>query len=361
MIERKILYYPTILVPSSWLKWAVLYWDKVSSIVPESWEDNPVLGNRQDRDCYNAMNYLWREEGLFEPTRPGFSHEKGFENIRVTMRAHEKLIDELEMFLKDPKFMSSINKDWKRYPMHRIHQDKLSRRALDVLRKLGLVERDKQDSNWFFAEEKVSLLYMALLAKNLADLDIDYTVSSTNRPEYEAMVFEPNDEKNGFASLRTKLLDVLPAPKDNVSLKKIVKFRKEKRTELLDFREVLDAFQREISCAKSQAEVKQMLLQYKERIEKETAKLKSSMKHSKIKTVFSMLSSLIDIKSPTLLETIGFPLANVPLLISGPIIAGTATIQIGCAWIDKRNEQTAKNRESPFSYLYHAERKKIIS
>ena len=36
MTERKVLYYPTILVPLSWLRWSILYWDKVSSIIPES-------------------------------------------------------------------------------------------------------------------------------------------------------------------------------------------------------------------------------------------------------------------------------------------------------------------------------------
>ena len=65
MSERKILYYPTILVPTRWLKWTMLYWDKVSSIVPEKWEeDMPKFRNPQHGEFYGAMKYL-QDEGEY--------------------------------------------------------------------------------------------------------------------------------------------------------------------------------------------------------------------------------------------------------------------------------------------------------
>jgi hypothetical protein len=42
------------------------------------------------------------------------------------------------------------------------------------------------------------------------------------------------------------------------------------------------------------------------------------------------------------------------------IISGTATIQIGSVVLEKRSENAAKIRESPYSYLYLAEKDKII-
>jgi hypothetical protein len=366
MVERKILYYPTILVPSSWLKWAILYWDKASSIIPSEWEEKPVLESRSDLVLYESMKYLG-EEGLFEPTRPEHSYSNFREyvdNRALRKKAHEKVLSELKEFLKSPSFMSGVRRDWTKNLSYRIHGSKMSHETLAFLMDLKLVEKEPTGfyySSWFFVEKNIYLLYMALLAKNLADIDADYTVSSTDWPQYETMVFESDDQEHGFLSLRTKFIDILPVPRDNVSIKDIVKFRKEKRNELLDFREILDALQKETSSAKSQAEVKQILLQYKERIERGNANLKNSMRESNIKIASSVLASLIDIKTPALLvETIGFSLARVPMEISIPAIVGTAAIQVSCALIDRRNEQTAKIRESPFSYLYHAEKKKII-
>lgn len=42
-MERKIIYYPTIIVPSEWAKWAILYFDKVSSIIPKGVDYREVV------------------------------------------------------------------------------------------------------------------------------------------------------------------------------------------------------------------------------------------------------------------------------------------------------------------------------
>jgi len=358
MSQRKILYYPNILVPSSWLKWAILYWDKASSIVPTSWEEKPVFENNYEKKCYNSMTFL-REQGLFEPTRPEYSYSDDRWKKR---QAHRELLSELKEFLKSPNFVSNIRRDWTKRPIYRIHRDKMSYETIEVLEKSNLAVRERQGFEfvWFYVEKNTYLLYMALLAKNLADIDVYYTVSSTDWDAYEAMVFQSKDENRGFGALRTYFLDILPIPRDNVSIKDIVKFRKEKRTELLDFREIIDNFQKEVATSDNENEIKQTALQYKEKIEKERKKLNESMRDSKIKTTFAAFRSLISIKSPTLAETIGFTLANAPPSVSVPIITGTAIIQIGYSWIDNRNEKTAKTRESPFSYLYYAEKKGII-
>jgi hypothetical protein len=358
MVQRRILYYPNILVPSRWLKWAIFYWDKASSIIPTKWEEKPVLKNAYDEKCYENMTYL-REEGLFEPTRPEYSYP---DNRGKKKQAHEKLLNELEEFLKFPSFMNNIRRNWTKNPMYRIHRDKMSYETLEVLEKSKLAVREQRDLDfvWFDVEKNTYLLYMALLAKNLADIDADYTVSSTDWAAYEDMVFQSKDKNSGFGALRTDFFDILPVPRDDVPIKEIVKFRKERRTELLDFREIIDEFQKEVSSSRDENEIKQTSLQHKEKIEKEREKLKESMKNFGIKTVFAAFSSLIDIKSPALAETIGFSLANVSPSITIPIVVGTAIIQIGYSWIDIRNEKTVKVRESPFSYLYSAEKKGII-
>lgn len=352
MIERKILYYPTILVPSRWLKWAMLYWDKVSSIVPDGWEDKTELIQPLHKEYYKTMVYLW-EKGLFEPTRPR-------EFWRNVPRAGSVLEEEFRETVSSKKFQVRVNKNWQKNTMFRIHSDKASLRIFRFLHKAKLAKVDRQDPSWYFVEENTSLLYLGLLAKHLADVDIDYTVPSTDRGEYENIIFGSDVEDRGFPSFKAKFIDVLPIPRDDVSIRDILRFKKKREDELFRFRKEVDEFQREISHAESEAEIKLKLVQHREKFQRERSNLNKLMKGSGIKTTFATFRSLIGIKSPTFIETIGFSMARIPPIISIPIIAGTAFVQVGYTWIDNKNKQRAEIRKSPFSYFYHAEREKMI-
>ena len=352
MIERKILYYPTILVPSRWLRWAMLYWDKVSSIVPDGWEDKTEMVQPLHKEYYKTMVYLW-EKGLFEPTRP-----RDF--WRKAPRAGSVLEEEFKEIVSSKKFQVRINKNWQENTMFRMHTDKASLRIFRFLHKAKLAKVDRQDPSWYFVEENTSLLYLGLLAKRLADVDIDYTVPSTDWSEYETTIFGSDVEDRGFPSFKAKFIDVLPIPRDEVSIRDILRFKKKREDELLRFRRVVDELQRGISDAESEAEIKLKLVQHREKLQRERSNLKKLMKNSGIKTTFATFRSLIGIKSPAFIETIGFSLTNVPPIISVPIIAGTAFIQVGYSWIDNKNRQRAEIRTSPFSYLYYAEKEEVI-
>lgn len=43
-MNRTILYYPTINIPNDeWLRHALLYYDQVSSIIPQNWENESLI------------------------------------------------------------------------------------------------------------------------------------------------------------------------------------------------------------------------------------------------------------------------------------------------------------------------------
>lgn len=157
-----------------------------------------------------------------------------------------------------------------------------------------------------------------------------------------------------------KFLDVLPVPTDDVPLKDIIKFKEERKTELLSLREIIDSYHKELSKSKDRKEIKEITIQFKEKVLKGKTNLEQNMKDSKLKKVFESFKSLISIKSQSFCEAIGFTIAEVPLEISVPIIAGTAAIEIGSSLIASRNKHRADIRESPFSYLYHAEKKGVL-
>lgn len=349
MINRKVLYYPTILVPSPWLRWGIFYWDTVSSIVPYGWDENPILIGRRSKKSFNDMKYL-TEEMEFEPTRPN--------RLTRKRQAVRDLKREFFDIVGSSEFESRIDKNWRENSRGRIHRDKLSMEVIKFLKLRGLAERS--DPDWFLVEENTSLLYMALLAKHLADMDIHYTVPSTDRDEYEEAIYISKDKNHGFPSLSLKFQSILPVPRDDVPMKDILRFKRKRKDELLALRGVIDEFEGEASTAENETEIKWIAVQFKERIEKGRSNLEKSMKESGIKRVFESFRSLIAIKSPALLETIALPLVGMPLEVSVPIIVGTASIQVGCSWIDNRNRRKVELRKSPFSYLFYAKESHLI-
>lgn len=158
---------------------------------------------------------------------------------------------------------------------------------------------------------------MSLLAKYLADVDPNFTVPGTDRKEYEK-IYEASSPRNCFISLETKFMNVLPIPRKDVSINNILKFKKERRDELLHFREVIDSIYHDISTAENESEIKQIILSHKERIEKNVIQLRKTMKEENIKTALGAFKSLLDIKSPALLTILGISLTGFPLEIKIP-------------------------------------------
>jgi len=350
---RKIIYYPTIIVPSEWAKWAVLYFDMVSSIIPEGLDYREVVNPWNEKD-FKIMKILM-EEGKLESTDPKYLLSQ-----KEKWASREMLIEEFKKIVTSSKFQSIINKNWERRPIWKVHWDKVSNGIYEFLHGQGLAEEDKKSSNWILMEEKTSLLYMSLLAKYLADVNPDFTVPGTDKSEYEKIIYSAFSDQNGFISLDTKFMNVLPTPAPDVPITNILKFKRKRRDELLYFREVIDRIYQDISMAENEGEIKQIVLSYKEKIEREVTKLRKMMKEEHIKTVLGTFKSLLDIKSPVLLTTLGVSLSGLPLEVKIPILGTTATIQIGYYLVDKINKQRAKLRESPYAYLYCAEKAGVI-
>ncbi|MCW7080574.1 MAG: DUF6236 family protein [Candidatus Methanospirare jalkutatii] len=352
-MERKIIYYPTIIVPSEWAKWAVLYFDKVSSIIPKGVDYREVVNPWNEKD-FKIMKILMKE-GEFEPTDP-----QHLLSQREKWANREMLIKEFKKIITSSKFQSIINKNWKRRPIWKVHRDKVSNGIYEFLHEQGLAEVDKKSPNWILMEKKTNLLYMSLLAKYLADVNPDFTVPGTDSSEYEKIIYGAFSRRNSFISLDAKFMNVLPVPAPDVPITNILKFKEKRRYELLNFREVIDRIYQDISMAENEGEIKQIVLSYREKIEMEVTKLRKMMKEEYIKTVFGTFKSLLDIKSPDLLTTLGVSLSGLPLKVKIPILGTIVTIQIGYYLVDKINEQRAKLRKSPFAYLYCAEKAGII-
>jgi hypothetical protein len=363
---RSILYYPTISIPTGdWLRQSVLYWDEVGSIVPQDYDNNPLLSYSRD------VQYL-KEEGQFRPFRPDAlmgqswqkveSFEKEFmaivesPNFQLVRERNRRPFLSRSLSLRQQDLISINSK---------IHQDKISHNLFYYLKEKGLaLEGDRE---WYHFDDLTALLYMALLAKYLADIDINVTVPGTDQWLYQDLIYKASSEDEGIPCISTNFQKLLPIPRPDTPIKKIVNFKRKRRNELLHFRQLIDGFQKDLAKCESEAEANEIGVRFSESIERGLEDLKATMHDAHLAVIPGSLSTIIKLNSPALWATgvvlagHATKIADIPLEWSGVGIGVLGAIEIATYIIDRRNEDRARLRESPFSFLYHAQQDKLFS
>jgi hypothetical protein len=364
-MNRTILYYPTIDIPrTSWLRHAVLYWDEVSSIVPKSWEDNILVELSPD------IQFLM-SEGHFRPIKPEDLIFK-----RDNWEAFEQFQREFQEIVSSKQFQMFLQRSHKsEYQIHvnkvgpnslaKIHGNKTSDSIFDFLVERGLAKQDRK-GDWLLFEQNTALLYMSLLAKYLADIDGNQTTIGTDLIAYEKFNFRRVTNDGGFPVVSFNLERVLPMPKDSVSFKRIVDFKKKRNQNLLHFKRLLSDFQSKISKSKSQAELKETAIDFQEGLIIGVQDLHAVLRDSKIESGFKSFKSLVSLKSPSLLASVGaianakLDLIHLPISFQAVGIVAMGAIEVTTNYIELRNKIRAKERESPFSYIYQAQNHGIL-
>ncbi|MCI0559943.1 MAG: DUF6236 family protein [Nitrososphaera sp.] len=351
-LKRTILYYPTISIPTSdWLRRSILYWDEIGSIVPIDYEEKTLTP-------YSSDIQFLKAEGEFRPFRPrGLVYEKA-----------QELMKELISIIETPKFQNILPPREMRllHSRMRIHIEKISDAIVDYLVHWGLAQRDKEDRDWIRCENHTALLYMAILAKYLADEDSMATVPGTDLQEYENLIFGVMLPSNGFACLTTNYMNMVPVPREDVPLSDIVEFKRKRWSELLEFRQQINEFHRSLKACQSKSDANDIAATFSEKITKELDNLKAVMDDSRLATIVGSLKTIIKLDSPALWATAGVmvgqatQVANVPIQWSVAGIGILGAIEIANFICDKRNERRATLRDSPFAYLYHAQREGIL-
>ncbi len=365
-MNRTILYYPTIDIPTnSWLRHAILYWDEVSSIVPKNWNDEIAIELSPD------IQYLIAE-GQFRPVRP--------EDLIINQSnlvSFEAFREEFHSIISSAHFQNFINRNLYSYRsgrrslaereriFSRIHANKVSDMTFYFLEEMGLATRE-DNYGWLWFEQNTALLYMSLLAKYLADIDINQTTIGTDYYTYEKFNFNRVSPENGFPVVSLNLDRVLPTPKDNVPLQDILKFKEKRADNLRHFKKMLSDFQSKVAKSESNKELKETVIGFRETLINGVDDLSKTLNDSKINAGFKTFKSLINLKSPTTLLSTGatlnekYGIVNLPLDWTAIGIAAVGAIELTGHYIENSNQQRAKLRESPFSYLHYASKAKIV-
>jgi hypothetical protein len=364
MTKRTVLYYPTINIPSNkWLKTSLLYWDEVSSIVPQTWDNNYLYNLSAD------IHYLI-DEGEFRAIKPE-------ELIYRPNNAgeYEMFRDEFKSVIQSKEFTKLVpskaksetkRQYWEKYGF-KIHSNKTSDEIFEFLIEVGLANRKSAGSEWLIFEKHCGLVYMSLLAKYLAEVDDSHTTVSTDKKIYEGFNFKKKNEGEGGAHvLNLNIINLIPAPLPDTPLSKIVDFKKKRKHELLHFRKKLFDLEKEIAKSQSNNEIRHAITSFNEEIETGIKDLTAMMRDSKIDVLFKSFKALINLKSSSVLTAVA-EIANEKLNILDTTIstnvitlATVGVIEITGNYIELKNKALAKTRESAFSYLLYARKAQLI-
>ncbi len=168
-MSRTILYYPNIQIPTSgtWIRRALLYWDKLGAIVPQSYDDSM---DKKALARYSPEIQRLYKEGIFKPFEPSsiFRDRKAFRRFDTELRAAIKLGS---FWLGNPSELTAACN----VPIYR---DKLTHSMFHELARLGLAKKSTSGLLYLF-ERQTARVYMALLAKHIADSSNEPTIVGT--------------------------------------------------------------------------------------------------------------------------------------------------------------------------------------
>jgi len=200
---------------------------------------------------------------------------------------------------------------------------------------------------------------MSLLARYLSQTETNYTIPSTDNEIYKNFIFSQDVYDSEMTCATTLFQNILPVPRNDVSIERIVDFRNNHRGELLNFRKRVQIFQEKISLANETNEIKNITTSFAEDCERGVNDIIEVLNENNIHFGLDSLQTLINNK--TFLSAIGsfgvfiggklfgieIPVETVPVL---PAITGT--IEIGNHYLKSRLKKSSLLRESAFAYLY---------
>ena len=297
------------------------------------------------------------KEGIFKPFEPSsiFRDRKAFRRFDTELRAAIKLGS---FWLGNPSELTAACN----VPIYR---DKLTHSMFHELARLGLAKKSTSGLLYLF-ERQTARVYMALLAKHIADSSNEPTIVGTDSEEMSNFVLgaaAPSTPKN--IVLSAEFDELIPVPSPGTSLSKILRFRSKHEAELLAFRSAMDAFDSELAKCEDPKEVRAKLQSQKEKIRKGTIELSKAMKANSVGTFLGNLQSFIKPNSPTLLGAAAVAAGKVASLATLPVgwVAGGAavagSIEVGVHWFGKVQERKKTLKDSPFAYLFLAQKKLV--
>lgn len=294
-MERILLYYPAMDIDSEVLKQNILYWDKISSIVPENWKN-------MDNFKINPDILFLEQQKIYVPS---FQSEIYNQN-----GLYNKFFDDLKTSLETLK-----NQKVNRFQM--ISREKFTESMLIYFIENKFIDEKNSNENFIRVSLEVSNKLFTLLSQYIAISKDENISTGTNHPEYHNILFNENSE--GKLMLTTSLYSLLPTPTNNNSLEDLLFFKKKNIDLLNNLRKRIDSEVDALSKAESIRDIKAKINIFKESINKELNEINVIFREAEIKTIYKSILSVFEVKAPTLAATGSFFASKFFDLLNSPI------------------------------------------
>lgn len=360
------LYYPFIDIENEgWLKSAMLYWDKIHTIVPESMQK--PYETQTTLEFYDA--------GSLIPLR-----------VDSEMAEVEAMTDEVIKYLDSPEaaelFLARNLREGslvhaEKLPgtlrrLSSIHPEKLSYEVRHVIEDSGVLAR--QRGNWYEVDTKFADFYMTLLAKRLSErvgaglltdipasnklaiaakLDAslrDWTKITRGRREYEAY----GPRRMAPATLAQGILVDLIVEKLQITpdtpATKIIKFKQDHADELGRFRQQIAHLTQAVTLELPVEHLKQQVNDiFNNEVAPATQALKQGLKANKIEWFAEnyLKIALLSTSSSSMMALMGLDVPQALLVGAG--------ISLTASGILYNVNKKQKIRENPYAYVLSAQ------
>jgi len=357
----KALFYPTIDIKNeNWLKSAVLFWDKIYTIVPSS-IDYPYKKN--------TTQYL-AGEGIIEPMRVNPSDDL-IEELTIDVQNYLNTNEGLLLLTQRRGRNSLIHRD--KLPrdvsnLFEIHPDKLPYEIQHQLRMMTTEE------GWFRVDSTFAVFYMTLLANKICEqnhvaLLTDNSLTSNfsdlvrldsqnriKRREHWYHCLMNNEKHIHLAQgILTNLIIQGVNVTEDSSLKDIINFKNRHRDELGNFRNNISRLTKDIKKGKSFEAIKQEIEDiYKDEFLPAFNDLKKSLNSAGIKWTADNLMKVSFFST----SATAIPMVLLGLSLPQALLAG-AGVSIISSLVSYNVDKKDILRKNPYSYLLSIDQGKI--
>lgn len=265
------LYYPFIDLPKdNWTFQTLLYWDKLQSIVPSSYieEPNEFTGFMRELVQENLVEQIFPAQYLY--------------NCDEFFTTFLKFVE--RKYIRNPSKLSN--------KFTRIHLEKLDILSTE-LSKMGLIH--KTYNNWLFIDENIANDYMSYLASFLGT-KIDSTPVSNylkNAKFYDLnQSYQPSKRTQKIRN--TLLKNIIPIP-EKFNVEQLISFRKEHKKLLPKFRDYIDresyklvGLEKELREYETKKLIENIKIESEEIREILQSSFKSKLRFGSLLTIFSL-------------------------------------------------------------------------
>ena len=217
---------------------------------------------------------------------------------------------------------------------------------------------------WLAMDSELCIQYMSLMAKYLADLAVNPTVVGTDKTKYLHHAYKKTFRSKKSLALYICFQDVLPQPAPDASLKKIIKFKDKRQTELSEFQYQLLQFENKLSHSTSIDEAKDQIELFKKQLEKSILEIEKIYKDEKINYTFGTINAFVDALgiagSISSIASLVAMAASLPTWAIISTIGTGAALGIGYSFLQHKMTANHERLTNDFAYLYDLYQNKII-